>query len=173
VDWLRSCRLAHHRPDLGWLMVHAGVIPDWDAATTVALATEVEGVLRSARCPQFLASMYGNRPDQWSDELRGEERLRFIVNCLTRIRYCSPDGRLDFEENGPPGSQPAPLVPWFDMAGRRTAGTKVVFGHWSSLGLVRRHNLLGLDTGCVWGRTLTVARLGEVPEIIEVGCSGR
>jgi bis(5'-nucleosyl)-tetraphosphatase (symmetrical) len=153
-------------------MVHAGVIPEWDAPTTVALAAEVEQRLRSDGCAEFLGSMYGNQPDQWSASLRGEDRLRFIVNCLTRIRYCSPDGRLNFQEHGPLGSQPAPLVPWFDMPGRRTAGTRVLFGHWSSLGLVNRSNLLGLDTGCVWGRSLTAARLGEVIEIIEVGCAG-
>ena len=170
IDWLRNCRLAHHRPDLDWLMVHAGVIPDWDAATTVALAAEVEAKLRGENCAAFLASMYGNRPDRWSPELRGGDRLRFIVNCLTRIRYCSPDGRLDFSEHGPLGSQPPPLIPWFDMPGRRTAGTRVLFGHWSSLGLVNKERLLGLDTGCVWGRTLTAARLDAVPEIIEVDC---
>lgn len=170
VDWLRTCRLAHHRPDLDWLMVHAGVIPDWDAATTIALAAEVEEKLQGEDCAAFLDSMYGNRPDRWSPGLRGEERLRFIVNCLTRIRYCSPDGRLDFSEHGPLGSQPPPLIPWFEMPGRRTAGTRVLFGHWSSLGLVNTERLLGLDTGCVWGRTLTAARLDAKPEIIQVDC---
>jgi bis(5'-nucleosyl)-tetraphosphatase (symmetrical) len=172
MDWLRSCRLAHYRPDLNWLMVHAGVIPDWDAATTVALATEVEEKLHSNDCAAFLGSMYGNQPDKWSVALSGNDRLRFIVNCLTRIRYCSGDGRLDFKEHGPLGSQPAQLVPWFDMPNRLTAGTRVLFGHWSSLGLVKRPNLLGLDTGCVWGRNLTAARIGTVPEIFEVECAG-
>ena len=172
IGWLRSCPLAHHRPDLNWLMVHAGIVPNWDAATTVSLAGEVQDRLRSTDCPAFLSSMYGNKPDRWSGDLAGDDRLRFIVNCLTRIRYLHPDGRLNFDEHGPLGSQPAPLIPWFDMPGRRTAATRVLFGHWSSLGLVSRPDLLGLDTGCVWGRTLTAARIGPVPEITDVGCSG-
>lgn len=170
ADWLRTRSLAHYRPDLDWLMVHAGVIPDWDAETTVLLAAEVEERLRGADCAAFLTSMYGNLPDRWSADLRGEERLRFIVNCLTRIRYCGPDGRLDFREHGPLGSQPPPLKAWFEMPGRRTADTRMLFGHWSSVGLVRNERLLGLDTGCVWGRTLTAARLDAVPEIIQVNC---
>jgi bis(5'-nucleosyl)-tetraphosphatase (symmetrical) len=172
MDWLRRCPLAHYRADLNWLMVHAGVVPDWDAPTTVSLAAEVEKKLQGGDCAAFLASMYGNRPDKWSPDLRGEDRLRFVVNCLTRIRYCSPEGRLDFREHGPVGSQPPPLIPWFDMPGRRTARTRVLFGHWSSLGLVNSEWLLGLDTGCVWGRSLTAARLGTVAEIVEVGCAG-
>ena len=159
LDWLRHRPLAHYRPDLNTLMVHAGVAPAWDPLQTVKLAREVEQVLRGRGHAQFLREMYGDQPDAWSPTLSGTERLRFIINCLTRIRYCHPDGRLDFNENGSPGSQAAGLVPWFELPQRAAQSVRIVFGHWASLGFLQRANLLGVDTGCVWGRTLTAVRL--------------
>jgi len=170
MDWLRARPLAHYRPDLNTLMVHAGVAPEWDPLQTVKLAREVERVLRGSECAQFLGEMYGDQPDRWSPALSGIERLRFIVNCLTRIRYCQPDGHLDFDENGPPGTQPAALLPWFELPGRAAQAVRIVFGHWSSLGLVQQARLLGLDTGCVWGRTLTAVRLDGPARLFSVPC---
>jgi bis(5'-nucleosyl)-tetraphosphatase (symmetrical) len=173
MDWLRARPLAHYRPDLNTLMVHAGVAPDWDPLQTVKLAREVEHVLRGDGCRQFLAQMYGNQPDRWSAGLAGIDRHRFVLNCLTRIRYCHADGRLDFTENGPPGSQPQELVPWFELPGRATQAVRIVFGHWSSLGFLQRANLLGLDTGCVWGRTLMAVRLDGPARVFSVPCGSR
>lgn len=159
IDWLRRRPLAHYRPDLNTLMVHAGVAPQWDPLQTVRCAREVEQVLRDDGAARFLAAMYGSRPDLWDPGLRGLERLRFITNCLTRIRYVQTDGRLDFKQKGKPDNAPAGLIPWFDAADRGTSAVRMVFGHWSTLGLLQRPGLLGLDTGCVWGGTLTAARL--------------
>jgi bis(5'-nucleosyl)-tetraphosphatase (symmetrical) len=168
VEWLRNRPLAHYRPDLNTLMVHAGVAREWDPLTTVKLAREVERTLRGDECEPFLREMYGNQPDRWSASLAGTERLRFVLNCLTRIRYCRADGSLDFTEHGPPGSQPPGLAPWFDLPGRIAQFVRIVFGHWSSLGFLQRANLLGLDTGCVWGRTLTAVRLDGPARVFSV-----
>jgi bis(5'-nucleosyl)-tetraphosphatase (symmetrical) len=159
VDWLRHRPLAHYRPELNTLMVHAGVPPQWDPLLTIKLAREVEQVLRGRHCAEYIKDLYGEQPSLWTPGLAGQDRLRFITNCLTRMRYCTADGRLDLEENGPPGSQSDGLHPWFDLPGRQTAMVRVVFGHWASLGLLQRDNLLGIDTGCVWGRKLTAVRL--------------
>jgi bis(5'-nucleosyl)-tetraphosphatase (symmetrical) len=107
--------------------------------------------------------MYGDRPDRWSDTLRGADRWRLIVNGLTRLRYCHPDGRMDFECNGPPGSQPYPLLPWFQIPGRNFRDGRIVFGHWSLLGLWNDDGVIGIDTGCLWGRRLTAVRLDSKP----------
>jgi bis(5'-nucleosyl)-tetraphosphatase (symmetrical) len=168
LEWLRTRALAHYRPDLNTLMVHAGVVPQWDPLQTIKLAREVESVLRGPSCAEFLDQMYGNEPDRWSPTLRGLERQRFIVNCLTRIRYGHADGRLDFTQTGPPGSQPAPLRPWFELPERATQTVRIVFGHWSALGLLQRNNLLGLDTGCVWGGSLTAVRLDGPARVTSV-----
>lgn len=157
----------------GWLMVHAGVVPQWDAAQTLTLAGEVEALLRGPELPDFLQQMYGNEPAQWSEELVGVPRLRLIVNVLTRLRFCTAEGLMDFETKDSAGSAPTGYMPWFDVPGRRSAGQPVAFGHWSTLGLTQRPDLLALDTGCVWGGALTAARLnedGSAPEIIQVTC---
>lgn len=159
LHWLRHRPLAHYRPELNTLLVHAGVCRDWDPLQTVKLAREVERTLRDDAYPRFLEGMYGSEPSRWSPALEGIDRLRFITNCLTRIRYCYPDGGLEFEQKGPPGSQPPELVPWFDLPGRATDSVRIVCGHWSSLGLVQRPDLLMIDTGCVWGREMTAVRL--------------
>jgi bis(5'-nucleosyl)-tetraphosphatase (symmetrical) len=168
IAWLRQRPLAMFVD--AHLLVHAGVAPQWDAAQTMALAHEVESVLRGDGWIDFLAAMYGNEPDQWSDDLTGMARLRCIVNALTRMRLCTPDGRMDFlhkeSEKGPEGSG---LVPWFDLPQRRTQDVTVVFGHWSALGLILRPNLVGLDSGCVWGGKLTAVCLDD-RSLLQVDC---
>ena len=171
LDWLRHQRMA--RFDQGCLMVHAGVLPSWTAAQTMALAAEVEAVLRGPQLADFLHHMYGNQPAQWSDQLRGHERLRVIVNALTRLRFCSAEGVMEFESKEGAGTAPPGYWPWFDVPGRRTAEVTVAFGHWSTLGGLARPGLLALDTGCVWGGCLSAARLsdgGEVLETVAVRC---
>jgi len=169
LDWLRRQRLAVY--EAGWLMVHAGVVPQWSVADTLALAAEVEAVLRGPALPDFLHAMYGNEPARWDAGLTGTARLRFTVNALTRLRFCSADGEMDFKTKDGAAAAPAGFLPWFDAPGRRTAGTPIAFGHWSTLGLLNRPDLLGLDTGCVWGGRLTAARMdGAAREIIQVDC---
>lgn len=169
VDWLRHRPLAHL--EHGHLLVHAGVLPPWSAARTVALAGEVESVLRGPGWKDFLGAMYGNQPAAWSDTLAGDDRLRVIVNALTRLRFATPDGVMDFDAKEGAGAAPAGHLPWFDVPGRASADTTVVFGHWSTLGLVIRQDVLALDTGCVWGGRLTAVRLSG-RELVQVECVG-
>ena len=169
LHWLRHQRMACQ--DAGWLMVHAGVVPQWDAALTLSLAAEVETVLRSPDLPEFLHAMYGNEPECWQDDLQGTPRLRFIVNALTRIRFCTLQGHLDLSTSGSPDAAPQGLVPWFDVPDRRTQGTPIAFGHWSTLGLMQKPDLLCLDTGCVWGGKLSAMRVdGGRRELIQIVC---
>lgn len=159
LNWLRGRPLALYRPEMNTLMVHAGVYRTWDPLQTVKLAREVEQVLGGNDYAAFLAEMYGGEPSSWSPDLRGADRLRIITNCLTRIRFCYSDGRLEFAQKGPLGSQPPELMPWFDLEERAADSVRIVCGHWSALGLLLRPNLLMIDTGCVWGRELTAVRL--------------
>lgn len=170
IDWVRHRRLALH--EHGWLMVHAGVPPQWSLEATLQLATEVEQRLRGPDLYAFLAVMYGNQPDRWSDALEGPDRLRFAINALTRARFVTADGTLDFETKEGAGSAPPGLVPWFEHPQRQTAGVPMAFGHWSTLGLIHRPDLLALDTGCVWGGRLSAARLDADgrTEIIQIDC---
>ena len=143
-----------------YLIVHAGVLPQWTAAQTLALAGEVEAVLRSPNLGDFLHQMYGNAPTAWRDDLQGAARLRVIVNALTRIRFCTPEGNMEFEAKGLRAMDaPAGFVPWFDAPNRQTANVTVAFGHWSTLGWLDRPDLLSLDSGCVWGGSLSALRL--------------
>ncbi len=171
IDWLR------HRPLLyrndGWCMVHAGLAPQWDIAQASELAREVETVLQSHHYPSLMKAMYGNKPDKWSPDLGGMERLRFMINCLTRMRYCAADGRLDLDFNGSPGSQPKNLMPWFKVPGRKSTDTRIVFGHWSSLGYFAGENCYGIDTGCLWGGQLTALELSKNPKKICIDCPAR
>jgi bis(5'-nucleosyl)-tetraphosphatase (symmetrical) len=167
LDWLRARPLAHQVD--GHLLVHAGVLPQWDAAQTIALAAEVEAVLRGTGWVDFLRTMYGNRPTRWSDELRGEERLRVIVNALTRMRFISADGEMDFTLKEGVAAAPPGYLPWFEAPGRRSADVTVIFGHWSMLGLIDRPRLIGLDTGCVWGGALSAVRLAD-RALFQVSC---
>ncbi|MFN3415177.1 MAG: symmetrical bis(5'-nucleosyl)-tetraphosphatase [Caldimonas sp.] len=170
IAWLRRQRLAVQAH--GWLMVHAGVVPQWDAAQTLALAAQVEAHLRSDELGAFLQVMYGNEPAQWREDLVGADRLRFVVNVLTRIRFCDAQGRLDLSVKDGARAAPPGLFPWFDVPGRRTAGTPIACGHWSTLGLLMREDLLAIDTGCVWGGRLTAVRVdGGRREVVQVECA--
>ena len=169
IDWVRRQPLAH--VEAGWLCVHAGVVPQWDAAQTLALAAEVQTLLAGPDLRGFLQVMYGNEPRQWRDDLAGAERWRFVINTLTRIRFCSPEGKLDFKAKEGADAAPAGYFPWFEAPGRRTAGQPVAFGHWSTLGLINQPQLLALDTGCVWGGALTAVRVdGGRREVVQVRC---
>ncbi len=161
LDWLGQQRLAILEQCFGseLLMVHAGVVPSWSAEKTVALASEVEAVLRSPDLGDFMAKMYGNQPDRWDDGLRGSKRLRVIVNVLTRLRFCSADDRMEFDTKEGAAAAPPGFWPWFDAPGRRTAGVTVAFGHWSTLGWLGRADVWSLDTGCVWGGKLSALRV--------------
>jgi bis(5'-nucleosyl)-tetraphosphatase (symmetrical) len=169
LAWLRHRPLAHYDKSLGTLLVHAGVHPRWSAKKTLARAAEVESVLQGDKGKALLGKMYGNAPTQWSGDLTGYRRLRFIVNCLTRMRMITKKMRLNFAHSGSPWRARKDLVPWYDVEDPAWAGTRVVFGHWSSLGLVVLPEMISLDTGCVWGRQLTAVRLDKrLPRVIQV-----
>ena len=162
LAWLRACPLVHREPGYPHLMVHAGIPPQWDVDQAVALAQEVERTLRGRRYGEFLHHMYGNVPDTWDETLTGVERLRLITNYLTRMRFCSPDGRLDLDNKGKPEDANPGFAPWFTYAGRRSAATPVVFGHWAALeGEPGVPGVHALDTGCVWGGRLRALRLDD------------
>jgi bis(5'-nucleosyl)-tetraphosphatase (symmetrical) len=168
LEWLLTRPLAHaERSDL---MVHAGVVPQWTAPLTLELATEVGAALR--RDPRALfAGMYGNEPDRWDERLAGTERLRFVINVLTRLRVCTADGRVDLSVKGEPPPPSAKLRPWFEHAHRATRDVRIIFGHWSALGLVRRAGVVGLDSGCVWGGALTALDLDSDRPPVSLPCA--
>ena len=170
LTWLRHQSMAMQA--CGVLMVHAGVLPQWSAQDTLARADELQQVLRSADWLDFVQQMYGNEPARWSDALQGTARWRVIVNALTRLRFCSADGAMEFDTKEGADAAPAGFMPWFDVPGRRTAGDVVAFGHWSTLGWLDRPDVLALDSGCVWGGCLTALRLlrGGSHERIAVPC---
>ncbi len=170
LDWLRRRPLAHYSKKLNTLLVHAGIPPQWSIKKTLVHAAEVESKLRSRSYVKFLAKIYGNTPDRWSGDLRGNKRLRFIVNCLTRIRMVDKKGRLDFEHKGSPADARKGLTPWFEAKDVAWKGTRIVFGHWSALGLIINPDLICVDTGCVWGRQLTAVQLGKRPNVTQVVC---
>ncbi len=153
LDWLRARPLAHL--EAGALFVHAGVLPQWTVAQTLALAGEVELGLRAADYREFLATMYGNQPARWDDNLAGADRARCVINALTRLRFVAADGTMDFKVKEGAAAAPPGFMPWFDHPQRATRGTPIVFGHWSTLGLMVRDDVVGLDSGCVWGGKLT------------------
>lgn len=167
IDWLRHRPLAIH--EQGHLIVHAGVLPQWDLKQALSLAAEVEAMLQSAQWIDFLGHMYGNQPARWSDDLTGYDRLRCVINAFTRLRFCQADGTMDFAVKEGAAAAPEGLMPWFEVPGRRTEEVTVVFGHWSTLGLVMRPNLIALDTGCVWGGKLSAVRL-EDRALFQVQC---
>ena len=159
INWIRNRPMALSNGKV--LTVHAGVLPQWDLQQTIECAQEVEKTLRGKSYKDFLANMYGNTPNQWSKSLKGYERLRVITNTLTRMRFCTPTGKMEFEskeglEQGPKG-----YIPWFTVPGRKTRDVLTYFGHWSTLGLLRQHNVIGLDTGCVWGGKLTALEISS------------
>ena len=170
IHWLRHRPLFHHNDQ--FCMVHAGIPPQWDFNQTKKMAEAVEKALQSKAYKSLLKAMYGNKPDIWSPLLRGTSRLRFGINCFTRMRYCDAEGRLDFNFNGPPGSQPAKLMPWFAVPNRNKFEMKIVFGHWSSLGYYEDNTCYAIDTGCLWGGQLTALKLGEQVQRFSIDCSG-
>jgi len=169
LEWLITRPLAHH--ERGNLMVHAGLVPQWTVETALELAREVESALRTDPRALF-NNMYGDEPRRWSESLSGMERLRFAINVLTRLRVCTSDGEVDLKMKGKPPRGDSALRPWFEHEMRRSADTRVVFGHWSALGLVVRKDVVGLDSGCVWGGALTALDLDVERPPIAVQCNG-
>ncbi len=160
--WLRHQRLAYHAevaPGLSYLMVHAGLLPDWTQEQVLAYAAEVEAALQGPNYLGFLAHMYGNLPNHWQGNLTGIDRLRVITNALTRLRVCTAQGEMEFQFKGELADVPAPYLPWFALKNRATQTAQVIFGHWSALGLQQQGNVYALDTGCLWGGQLTAMNL--------------
>ncbi|GAA4004153.1 symmetrical bis(5'-nucleosyl)-tetraphosphatase [Comamonas faecalis] len=175
LDWLARQPLARRIEHGGQplLMVHAGVLPQWRADEVLDLAAEVQEPLRGPQRAAFLQQMYGNTPAQWSYALQGADRLRVIVNALTRLRFCSHEGVMDFASSESASAAPQGLLPWFDVPARRSRDTLIAFGHWSTLGWMSRPDVLALDTGCVWGGALSAVRFGATlaeHELIQVRC---
>jgi bis(5'-nucleosyl)-tetraphosphatase (symmetrical) len=175
LEWLitRPLALAHAgvigRPTD--LVVHAGLVPQWTVSTTLALAREVESSLRTEPETVF-EHMYGDEPDRWDDDLAGIDRLRFTINVLTRIRVCTPEGRIDLKVKGKPPPPDSPYQPWFEVKDRASRDARVIFGHWSALGFVQRSGVVGIDSGCVWGGSLTSFNLDSEQPPLTVACAG-
>lgn len=174
LGWLRHRPLLHQDKALDFVMVHAGLPPEWDMPTAIACAAEVEAVLRGPEHQSYFMQMYGNKPQRWDPGLAGMDRWRFTTNCLTRLRFCAADGSLCLKEKGPPGSQAAGRMPWFEHPARRTRVDRILFGHWSTLGYYTAENIWGIDTGCLWGGALTLLRVdGEQPTPVRIPCENR
>ena len=157
LHWLRQRPLLHQGGE--FYLIHAGLPPQWDMDLAARLANEAETALRSPEYREMLWHMYGNEPTRWNDRLDAWDRLRLIINCFTRLRYCTSDGDMEFRQKGRPGSQPSDLLPWFEVTGRRSTGANILFGHWSTLGFNASQNTYCLDTGCLWGGELTALRI--------------
>ncbi len=169
LDWLRMRPMLH--AEGGWVLVHAGLLPQWDVQRSLELAAEVEGALRGTGYRAFLSGLYGSRPAAWDDALSGADRTRVIVNAMTRMRFCSDAGVMEFRAKGGLDASPAGYRPWFEAPGRKSAAATVVCGHWSALGLRILPHLMALDTGCVWGGALSAVRL-EDRQLFQVRCRG-
>ena len=159
LHWLRNQQLLHVHES--WVMVHAGLLPQWGVTQALNLAHEIESVLRGNDYCAFLAHMYGNTPHEWDDKLSGYKRLRVIVNAFTRLRICTSKGEMEFRFKGELQDIPKGYFPWFDIPQRASADSTVIFGHWSALGLIQRENIYALDTGCLWGGALSAVRLDD------------
>jgi bis(5'-nucleosyl)-tetraphosphatase (symmetrical) len=172
LEWLRYRPLMHYDANLDCILAHAGVAPQWDLKQAKACAAEVERILRDdVNYINFLSAMYGDEPQHWHDDLQGMARLRFIVNAFTRMRYCHKDGTLNFKHKGPLGSQPAHLVPWFQVPSRPTDRVNIIFGHWAALGFFRDRGIHAIDSGCVWGARLTAIRVDALEKVQWVACN--
>ena len=167
LTWLRGLPLMHTQGE--YAMVHAGLLPSWSIGKALDLARETEHALQGSDWRGLMAQMYGNQPEYWDDTLSGYERLRVIINVMTRLRICTPDGHMQFSYKGGIEHVPRGYVPWFVVPGRRSADATVICGHWSALGLRKEKNLLALDSGCLWGRCLSAVRL-EDRRIYQVSC---
>lgn len=171
LTWLARRPLFHHDKAIGYALVHAGLLPQWDLVLAEHCAREAEAAIAGPHAAEFFRHMYGDSPEQWNERLTGWDRLRLIVNAFTRLRFCHPDGRVDYQHQGPLGSQPPPLLPWFQIPNRRNLGVRIVFGHWSLLGRWDSDGVIGLDTGCLWGRQLTAVRLsGPRRAFVSIEC---
>lgn len=170
LNWLRYRKLFHVEDE--YALVHAGLLPSWTISQAAELANEVEAVLCGKNFHEFCLQMYGNEPNSWNDSLTGYQRLRVIINAMTRLRVCTPDGRMEFSHKGELQCVPQGYLPWFEVPARASRSTTIIFGHWSALGLQVRKNILALDTGCVWGGKLTAIRL-EDRRIYQVPCAPR
>ncbi len=159
LDWVRTRPMMH--TGLGYAMVHAGLLPQWTIEQASALAREAEAALQGPDYPELLRTLYGNEPAAWDDTLTGWDRLRVIINAMTRLRLCDPSGRMEFGHKEGLEKAPAGYLPWFDVPGRASAETPIVCGHWAALGVRVRDDLLSIDSGCVWGRQLTALRLDD------------
>ena len=168
LTWLRHRNMMHEGG--GYAMVHAGLLPQWSVSQALALAREVEAVLRAPDHGEFLKAMYGNEPLRWRDDLAGHDRLRIIVNAMTRMRLAAADGTLELNYKLGLDTAPAGYFPWYDVPGRASRGTPILFGHWAALGLLMREDVVCLDSGCVWGRTLTALRL-EDRKLFQLDCA--
>lgn len=173
LQWLRTRPLLHHDARLGYTMVHAGLAPQWTIAQAAALAREAEQVIAGEASDAFFRQMYGDEPDRWEPGLEGHARIRFVVNCLTRLRVCHADGRLALRDKGKPDFERTDLLPWFALPHRASAKDRIVFGHWSTLGRVDwpEYRVHGLDSGCVWGGALSALTL-ETGDIVQCPCRG-
>jgi bis(5'-nucleosyl)-tetraphosphatase (symmetrical) len=169
LAWLRGCKLMH--ADEGWAMVHAGLLPQWTIAEALALAREVEQALGGPDYVELLRHMYGNQPDAWDPALAGHDRLRVIINAMTRLRLCTPQGTMEFRHKSAPRNLPSGYLPWYAIPNRASAGHPVVFGHWSTLGLHAADDVVALDSGCLWGNALSALRLHD-RRIFQVSCAG-
>lgn len=159
IDWVSCLPLLEVHGD--YVLVHAGLLPGWTVTRAQALAAEVSAALAGARAREFLLNLVGNRPERWSDGLKGWDRLRVIVNALTRLRFCSADGRMDLRAKGGPHKAPPGMMPWFSVPERESLTHTIVCGHWSALGFYREPGLIALDSGCVWGGKLTALRIED------------
>ena len=168
LDWLRRRPMLH--VDGAYALVHAGLLPSWSIAQAGELAAEVEEQLRGTNYVDFLAQMYGGKPDRWDNALRGMDRWRVVINAMTRMRFCTPDGVMEFHSKGEAQNAPPGFMPWFEVPNRASRAATIVFGHWSALGLLKRPDLLGLDSGCVWGGQLTAVRL-EDRRVFQCDCA--
>ncbi len=168
LEWLRNRPLMHVDEGLGFAMVHAGLAPKWTIRIAARRAREVEKELRGKGRRRLLRQMYGNKPGAWTPSLEGMDRLRAIINVMTRLRYCDVKGRIAFDEKGPPGSQTPGYYPWFEVPGHAARELPLVFGHWSALGLFRGLGTWGIDTGCVWGGPLTAREISPEPRVVQV-----
>lgn len=159
IDWLRHQPLIHY--EAPYLLVHAGLLPQWTAKQAIGLAKEVEAILRGPHWLDFLKLMYSDHPCEWSEQLAGFERARCILNALTRLRFCTEQGAMEFTTKDSTGQAPPGYIPWFEVPSRKAKDVTILFGHWSALGLMLKENLIALDTGCVWGRELTAIQLPQ------------
>ena len=171
LEWLRRQPLMHYDPQLDYAMVHAGLPPQWSIEQALGHAAEVESVLQGKKFHEFLGHMYGNKPSRWSDKLKGWDRLRFIVNSFTRLRFCRPDGKQEFKHKGRVKNAPEGYLPWFKLKHRKSFEQRLIFGHWSALGLYQKNNVHSIDTGCLWGGSLSALHL-ESGEVTSLPCPG-